>query len=423
MSWSGTRSQAISAALRTWLPKWVPDIEFFHSDDIKKGSNWHTALIDALRQCSLGIFCLTPEALQSPWLLFEAGALAQHGDRPTMLTYLYGIGDMSGPLAHFQHTRFERADTRRMVKDLAALVGSDADVALQRFDDQWPMFSTQVIRTTAVQLPELVPGFNALFDQRKTYYEPFPECSNERWDDRLRRIVQAHEYLSQPDVKSVLQSDVFLRQGHAALLTALDRYGMHVSSHLLEPQSYDGLPERAQRDLEDTRILIVDLVSTLRRQWPAPILAESPAFETESVPDRRKDAIVALQGRIRRGEVAVAALRAPRPQWALDRIAYHLACRAGLFPDVSVEDMARELDTEQALAEARGLVSQLEPLYYAAACVDERLPDGPDASLSTRVSEAIVRVERFLGAHPDRDAGGDIVRRLASMRRKLDLTS
>lgn len=419
ISWSGARSQSVAAALRRWLPEWIPGTEFFHSNDIPKGSNWHPELIDALRNCPLGVFCLTPEALRSPWLLFEAGALAQHGERPRLLTYLFAIDKVSGPLTHFQHTRFDRADTRQMVGDLAELVGAGKAAALERFDHEWPAFEAQVTRTTAVPLQELVPGFNALFDRMKTYYEPFPRCSDKRWEDRLRRIARTHSYLSQAEVAAVLEGDVFLRQGHNALLAALDRYGMHVGSHLLERQVYEELPESAQRALEDARKLVVDLVTTLTRQWPAPILAESRAFETEFAPDRRKDAIVALQDRLKRGQVPVHALREQRPEWALDRIAYYIACRAGLLPDVGVEDLVRDLDTEEALARARELVSELQPLYYAAACVDDRLPETADPRLSQRLLEALDRVERFIGAHPDRDSGGDIARRLASMRKKV----
>lgn len=88
ISWSGARSQAIATALRDWLPKLIREIEFFHSEDIPKGRNWHAALIEALRDCSVGIFCVTPESLRSPWMLFEAGAMAQHGERPMLLTDL-----------------------------------------------------------------------------------------------------------------------------------------------------------------------------------------------------------------------------------------------------------------------------------------------------------------------------------------------
>jgi hypothetical protein len=62
VSWSGTRSQAIANALRKWLPTLIDRIELFHSEDIPKGRNWHTALVKALHDCAAGIFCVTQKA-------------------------------------------------------------------------------------------------------------------------------------------------------------------------------------------------------------------------------------------------------------------------------------------------------------------------------------------------------------------------
>ena len=102
ISWSGQRSRALGSALRSWLSKVIPGISFFDSEEIPKGKNWHVEVIKALRGCSIGIFCITPENLRSQWVLFEAGALAQHGDQPTLLTYTIGPVELTGPLSHFQ---------------------------------------------------------------------------------------------------------------------------------------------------------------------------------------------------------------------------------------------------------------------------------------------------------------------------------
>ena len=102
ISWSGQRSQALGNALRSWLPQVIPGISFFHSEEIPKVRNWHVEIIKALRGCSIGIFCITPESLRSQWMLFEAGALAQHGDQPTLLTYILSPLELTGPLSLFE---------------------------------------------------------------------------------------------------------------------------------------------------------------------------------------------------------------------------------------------------------------------------------------------------------------------------------
>ena len=424
ISWSGARSNAVATALLAWLPKWVPGLDLFHSQDIPKGSNWHSALVAALRDCQVGIFCATPESLRSPWLLFEAGAMAQHGERPTLLTYVYGVQQIVGPLGAFQVTRFEQADTRRLIVDLAALRGGTADAtALDRFEKDWPTFQAQVMETTALPVQKMLPEFSGLFDQRKTFHEPFPDCSNTRWDDRLRRTARTHAYLSQRGIAEIFESDAFLRQGYAALLTALDRYDMHIGSYLLDRRDYGKLDESAQRALEDARLLVLDAVATLRRKWPVPILAESPAFETEPSADTRKAQIHAMEDRLRRGSLTVATLRDRRAEWALDRIVYYLAWGAGLLPDVGLDDLVAALKSEEENARTRGLVAGLQPLYYAVQCIDQQLTGRPDARTAGRLTEAIGEVQRFIDAHPGRDAGEHIARRIASIRQKLVTTA
>jgi hypothetical protein len=422
VSWSGSRSEAVAAALRKWLPETIPGITFFHSEDIPKGANWHGALVEALRDCGVGIFCVTPEALRSPWLQFEAGAMAQHGDRPTLLTYLYGVDELTGPLGHFQATRFDRADTRRLAGDLAALLGAgDPEAARARLDDAWPAFEAQVIADTAVPAQQLLPEFAELFDRsKKTFHEPFPECSNTRWDDRLRRTSRTHAYLSRPEIGALFQSDAFLRQGYEALLAALGRYDMHIGSLLLDRRDYERLPDAEQRMLEDARKLVLDITATLCRAWPPPMLPESRAFETERSADARKAAIRAVEDRMRRGDLDPASLRERRAVWALDRIARYLAWSAGLLPEVGLDDMIDALRAEEEDARTRSLVTGLQPLYYAAEAIDESLDARPAGRTAARLAGAVGEVERFLDAHAGRDSDGKIRRRIASTRGKLE---
>jgi hypothetical protein len=424
ISWSGARSRAMGEALRRWLPQVIPGIEFFHSEDIPKGREWHGALVAALRDCGIGIFCITPEALRSPWLLFEAGAMAQHGDRPTLLTYLYGVETLTGPLSHFQATRFDRADTLRLAGDLATLLGDgQPDAARAAMDAVWPSFEADVIAGAAVPVPDLLPDFTGLFERKKTFHEPFPECSNTHWDDRLRRTTRTMAALSRPEMAEVFQPDAFLHQGYDALLAALDRYDMHIGAHLLKRADWDALDAKAQLQLEDARTEVLDITATLCRKWPRPILRESPAFETERSADERKSMIHAVEDRIARGNVPIDALRERRPEWALDRIARYLARGAGLLPQVTLEDMIDDLRLEEQNARTRGLVAGLQPLYYVAECIDEAIDAPPDRRTANRLRDAIDEVEHFIEAHEGRDRGEHIRRRVASIREKLTRTA
>jgi hypothetical protein len=105
ISWSGTRSRAIASALKQWLPDVFQGLDVWMSDhDIEAGERWGVELGTALRECKLGIICLTAESLQSRWLTFEAGALSTAIDGARVIPYRFQLrsADISPPLSQFQ---------------------------------------------------------------------------------------------------------------------------------------------------------------------------------------------------------------------------------------------------------------------------------------------------------------------------------
>jgi hypothetical protein len=98
---------------------------------------------------------------------------------------------------------------------------------------------------------------------------------------------------------------------------------------------------------------------------------------------------------------------------------YYLASGAGLLPETHLNDLVTALKGEEERARSRNLVDGLQPLYYAAECIDEKLPEQVDELTASRLLEVIGEIEHFLEDHEGRDSGGHIRRRLASIRRKL----
>jgi hypothetical protein len=78
---------------------------------------WETSIAENLNAADLGIVCLTPENLESPWILFESGALSKQVGRSSVCTYLLRLRpqDVPPPLGLFQHTAVEKEDTRRLI--------------------------------------------------------------------------------------------------------------------------------------------------------------------------------------------------------------------------------------------------------------------------------------------------------------------
>jgi hypothetical protein len=118
ISWSGQRSKAVAEALHRWLPKIIQATETWMSEsDIDKGTRWGSEIIRYLEEAHFGLICLTPENLDAPWILFEAGAISKSLEKARVCTYLLDVShaDIEWPLAQFQHTRAEREDTRKLV--------------------------------------------------------------------------------------------------------------------------------------------------------------------------------------------------------------------------------------------------------------------------------------------------------------------
>ena len=61
-----------------------------------------------LETCNFGVLCITRENLNSPWILFEAGALAESMQDERVIPLLLDLDfkDLSGPLAQFQAKRW-----------------------------------------------------------------------------------------------------------------------------------------------------------------------------------------------------------------------------------------------------------------------------------------------------------------------------
>jgi hypothetical protein len=142
ISWSGPRSKHVAKALKKWVPLILQSTTTFMSDtDIAKGSRWRTEIAQHLEGAGFGIICLTPENLDRPWVLFEAGALAKHlSDR--VCPYLWDMekSAVPEPLAEFQKAKAEKDDTFDMLKSINAVlpVGSITESDLRiTFDAMW----------------------------------------------------------------------------------------------------------------------------------------------------------------------------------------------------------------------------------------------------------------------------------------------
>jgi hypothetical protein len=68
----------LAQALHGWLPLVLHYVKPWLSDaDVSAGDRWATVVAKELEISNFGVICVTPENINSPWVLFEAGALAK----------------------------------------------------------------------------------------------------------------------------------------------------------------------------------------------------------------------------------------------------------------------------------------------------------------------------------------------------------
>ncbi|MCE5336694.1 MAG: TIR domain-containing protein [Desulfobacteraceae bacterium] len=142
ISWSGQRSGRVAEILRDWLKKVIQAAEpWLSRADIEKGANWPIELFKSIEDCNLAIVCLVPGNTESPWLLFESGAISKKiGSR--VWTFLLNLNytDITGPLAFFQHTTAEKEDVFGLVKAINSNLENPLDSTILRdvFEKWWP---------------------------------------------------------------------------------------------------------------------------------------------------------------------------------------------------------------------------------------------------------------------------------------------
>lgn len=163
ISWSGPRSRAIAEGLREWLPTVVGTLKpWISSEDIDKGARWAAEIAGQLSASKVGIFCLTPENLESRWLNFEAGAISKHPTETShVCTYLYGLtaSGVGQPLSQFQATIANKDDTKKMLFHINRISDQPAaDTALERtFDALWPDFEQVLDAVAEMEAMQAIP--------------------------------------------------------------------------------------------------------------------------------------------------------------------------------------------------------------------------------------------------------------------------
>lgn len=163
ISWSGELSHKIALLLKEWLQDVIQSIEpYVSSEDVEKGTRWFSDISVNLEDTDFGIICLTPENLNAPWILFEAGALSKSIDKSRVCPFLIKLSpsDLVDPLSQFQACTSKKDD---MLKLLQTMNNAIQDKPLEEsklkksFERCWSDFEKNLTKAkNTITVPEKI---------------------------------------------------------------------------------------------------------------------------------------------------------------------------------------------------------------------------------------------------------------------------
>jgi len=173
VSWSGKLSEKIASLLREYLPLLNSDIEpFVSSHDIESGSIWLHKMISELNATNYGIICFTPSNLQSPWMLFEAGAISKLHNSSVCGLLIGGlyINDIPAPLSMFQNRLFEKNDFKKLISDINDKCTKPLDSKQfdRSFNTFWPSIDEEYKKILADFSVEIKNSLSYLANKQNT---------------------------------------------------------------------------------------------------------------------------------------------------------------------------------------------------------------------------------------------------------------
>jgi hypothetical protein len=164
ISWSKDRSKAIAAALNDWLPHVIQRSlkPWMSASDIEPGQRWSQAVAEQLATSTVGIFCLTPENLNNPWILFEAGAISKTFGEAIVCPYIHDMQakEISGPLSQFQASTTDKEGTRTLLYSINKALAGDAldkEFLDKQFNKWWPDLKKEFKKIPTLELDTARP--------------------------------------------------------------------------------------------------------------------------------------------------------------------------------------------------------------------------------------------------------------------------
>lgn len=154
ISWSGDLSHKVAELLSTWIGDVLQGVKtWISSNDIEKGSLWFGEISDQFEDTGIGIICISRENMNSPWILFEAGALSKGLTENRVCPLLIDLEfkDLHPPLSQFNGTLPNKKDIFKLVNVINSQNHTNAlspDSIKKAFEKWWPDFENEFSEIT-----------------------------------------------------------------------------------------------------------------------------------------------------------------------------------------------------------------------------------------------------------------------------------
>lgn len=161
ISWAGEKSEAVAKALRSWLKDvFQGSTVWMSSHNIQAGERWGAKLSEQLENSDFGIVCLTPDNLESPWIIFEAGALSKKfsESESRVVPYRFALKatEIGPPISQFQSVDANEQGTLKLVSSINKTRSEplSEDSLVKTFAKWWPDLESSLDEIERKRFPE-----------------------------------------------------------------------------------------------------------------------------------------------------------------------------------------------------------------------------------------------------------------------------
>lgn len=143
ISWSERESKHVALVLKKWLPVVIQSLPTFMSDkDSPAGKRWFVEIGGQLEGSNYGVFCVTPDNQNSPWLNFEAGAISRdtNGSHVTPVAISFDKAEIDGPLKGYESVNLDKEGFMELVESINGSLTTAAPIEAIRTSAErfWP---------------------------------------------------------------------------------------------------------------------------------------------------------------------------------------------------------------------------------------------------------------------------------------------